>query len=813
MDKYPRGPLKYCLHSLRRIAIICMQDNVNRRKKTEKQSLKTLFLEFSYSRLQIHQLTCVMRGRIVGVMLMIGLALSCQAQLMRIWDGEAGDSAWQNALNWQPNGIPSASDTIVLNNARVGNSYQVVMPSGASRSVIAVLIIAPENGAAITLEIPSTNTAVPALQLVAPDTCLRIYNKGTLMNRSTAGTGNPILLTGTGRIENGGKYIHQTLRGNAHIVSRLSWDSKNVEGILEFDVPGNGGYILSVSARQFGTLVLSSTAAGRKTYSGSGNSKLMMWGDLIIQPSTTLNLTLNNQVELYRHLSVEGRWVHAPSASDPTGRRILFRGDSSFIRIPGAMQWGSRSNGIRLEKGKLYLRSPVRLEHDSCAMEILPMTHLHLDTNAITGPGIFSTQPHSLITLGASIGISGDTLHGNVQTQKKRISDSTGFEFTGVGRHATGSGFPATIKELKLSLQGELETENNLTVLQGMKIESGNLVIKDSATLLLKGDAITSCDTCRIKGWLYRNNNQITAMSFPIGNQFRKIPIVLKKEQPDTLLIGMNAVQVDSMATKTATYPLQHIMDSTRWSIVRQSDSMGNKQSMAIPMAAYTDSHSLLNTIARWDTTQKKWLPIAGTGGAGNDTVRSAPTHLVSGTYSLAAFNIIALPDRFIHLRSRTTKSGCVLMWKVDHPSSIVYFSIERKAGTASFQRIAQVSPTNRMDYEYALACTWFNGATIRVVGYEATGDSILSNEMKVNTIWSSARPYPNPASEFLWVPVTSSAITGIWAISSSGKQLEVGYSKLGDQIKVYIQDLLAGVYRLMIWAEGRIETIPFVKR
>jgi len=152
-------------------------------------------------------------------------------------------------------------------------------------------------------------------------------------------------------------------------------------------------------------------------------------------------------------------------------------------------------------------------------------------------------------------------------------------------------------------------------------------------------------------------------------------------------------------------------------------------------------------------------------------------------------------------------------MWKVARPSSVVYFSIERKAGTASFQRIAQVSPTNRMDYEYALACTWFNGATIRVVGYEATGDSILSNEMKVNTNWSSARPYPNPASEFLWMPIASSAITGIWAISSSGKQLEVGYSKWGDQIRVYIQDLLPGMYRLMIWAEGRIETIPFVKR
>ncbi len=750
----------------------------------------------------------------IGIVLLLGLQIASWGQLVRTWDGEGGDSSWSNAVNWHPNGLPAPTDTILLTNALVPHSYHVQLPTGTMGATIAALMIAPENPFTITLEIPSTNTASPALQLMAPDTCMRIKQGGVIINRSTAATGNPIVLTGIGRIENGGKYLHQTLRGNAHWVARLSWDKQNAHGMVEFDVPGNGGYIVSISGRQFGTLILSSSLAGRKTYSGSGSSKLIIWGELRIQSNSTLNFTLNNQIELYNDVHIEGKWIHAPSVTDLLGKRILFKGDHARLSVKGEMQWGSRSNGIRLENGLLQLATSLRLGHDSCAMEILDATHLYLDTSKLTGPGMLITQTNSFITLGDSIGISGDTLSGNIQTQKIQLSKSTGFAFIGTGRHHTGKGFPDAIGTLKNRiLQGELLIDNKLSVRDTLLLLTGKVLVCDSAELTFLGNTLIDCETCYVKGWFYRKNDRMVEFGFPIGNDLLKLPLTLIKDVADTSIIGFNSISNHPISSSSVSYPLQSISEATRWKIHCADSDSTNKKSIVIPISMFSSPPSPLNTLARWDSTRNMWAHVASPNQMGKDSIRTIPFRNPSGVYALASFNVIALPERSIHLVGSASRNGCFLRWVVSDQLSIQRFTIESKEGSKPFRKINEIVGTKSQTIEYPIPCNWLSGNNIRVVGYSQDGDSVNSNQIYIYSNWSHVRPFPNPAEEELWVPIAKESINNIYAVSNSGQRFELEFIKWGNQIQVKLKGLPAGIYRLVGWATNCSFVVPFIKK
>ncbi len=750
----------------------------------------------------------------IGIVLLLGLQIASWGQLVRTWDGEGGDSSWSNGVNWHPNGLPAPTDTILLTNALVPHSYHVQLPTGTMGATIAALMIAPENPFTITLEIPSTNTASPALQLMAPDTCMRIKQGGVIINRSTAATGNPIVLTGIGRIENGGKYLHQTLRGNAHWVARLSWDKQNAHGMIEFDVPGNGGYILSISGRQFGTLILSSSLAGRKTYSGSGSSKLIIWGELRIQSNSTLNFTLNNQIELYNDVHIEGKWIHAPSVTDLLGKRILFKGEHARLSVKGEMQWGSRSNGIRLENGLLQLATSLRLGHDSCAMEILDATHLYLDTSKLTGPGMLITQANSFITLGDSIGISGDTLRGNIQTQKIQLSKSTGFAFIGTGRHHTGKGFPDAIGTLKNRiLQGELLIDNKLSVRDTLLLLTGKVLVCDSAELTFLGNTLIDCDTCYVKGWLYRKNDRMVEFGFPIGNDLLKLPLTLIKDVADTSIIGFNSISNHPISSSSVSYPLQSISEATRWKIHCADSDSTNKKSIVIPISMFSSPPSPLNTLARWDSTRNMWAHVASPNQMGKDSIRTIPFRNPSGVYALASFNVIALPERSVQLSSSASKEGCRLRWVSSTQLEVMHYTIEVSSQGGSFRRIDSLPSHGKSIMEKTLACHLFRATTLRVVAHLVHRDSVVSNTIQVKSNWSEVRPFPNPTSESLWIYLPESTYKSLLAIGIDGKQFELPYKKWGNEVQVDVHGLRSGMYRLLVTRSGQLESIPFIKR
>ena len=72
----------------------------------------------------------------------------------KTWTGFGGDASWSNPLNWSGSALPQPTDDVLLDNADLPVSYQVILPDLAVR--LKTLHIFPSPGRNIELILPST---------------------------------------------------------------------------------------------------------------------------------------------------------------------------------------------------------------------------------------------------------------------------------------------------------------------------------------------------------------------------------------------------------------------------------------------------------------------------------------------------------------------------------------------------------------------------------------------------------------------------------------------------------------------------------
>ena len=216
----------------------------------------------------------------------------------KTWDGGAGTMNWSDAANWNDDIAPTSADDVVLDNTYVSGSYTVNLPAIAISTTINKLTITPGSGNMITLVLPSGNTANPGLNVGdnTSGTDDIILNDGAVLKNSsgaTAGTGVAVNSTtnGTLRINNGGRYIHNTGRGNSGIVARLSTAAGTETGIFEYDVPATSDYGISISGRTYGILMLSRSGATSFNYTATGSNPLTVYGNLVINANAAWTAT------------------------------------------------------------------------------------------------------------------------------------------------------------------------------------------------------------------------------------------------------------------------------------------------------------------------------------------------------------------------------------------------------------------------------------------------------------------------------------------------------------------------------------------
>jgi|GEM_PF-820984 len=231
----------------------------------------------------------------------------CYAQIT--WDGGAGTANWADADNWSSNSVPGPGDAVLLDNSAVAVSYVVNLPPGNSSTEVLSLTISPALANTITLNIPVSNTASPGLLVTGSGNAVVLNSGAVLKNSSGAAAGSTPFSISSGifRINNGGKYIHNTPRAHSNLADVLSAAAGTENGTFEFDVPAEAGsYSISASGRTYGNLVLSGSAnGGSRSYSSGGSSTLTVNGSLSLVSGATYNFGITNNIMVHGSVTVD----------------------------------------------------------------------------------------------------------------------------------------------------------------------------------------------------------------------------------------------------------------------------------------------------------------------------------------------------------------------------------------------------------------------------------------------------------------------------------------------------------------------------
>src|SRR6476661_1147155 len=187
------------------------------------------------------------------------ILISFSAFAQKKWDGEAGNNQWNNAVNWTNNTLPVTTDNVVLDNSFVAGSYNVSLPSTAV--TVKSITITPAASKTIELTLPATNTSLPGLTISGPGYGLIINSGGTFRNSSGSTSGTSVKVTDSIRINNDGRYVHNSASGHTTNVQTLATIAGTEGGIFELDIP-TASSTISLSGRTFGKLILRSLAAG-----------------------------------------------------------------------------------------------------------------------------------------------------------------------------------------------------------------------------------------------------------------------------------------------------------------------------------------------------------------------------------------------------------------------------------------------------------------------------------------------------------------------------------------------------------------------
>lgn len=460
----------------------------------------------------------------------------------KYWDGEANDGKWNTAQNWFPDGVPSMADDVVLNNNFVVTNYTVSLPNDNVSIQLNSLRVLSNGTTTTTLDIPDVNTASPALTL----NNIIIGKGGVLINNSGATAGNTFLINGGMRIEDGGKYSHRTIRGNAYLISKLTYNPSNKNGVMEFDVPGTAGYTVSLSGRSFGTLILNANkAGGKKTYSGSGNGNLTIYGNIETGIGATLTSSLNGNILLYGNLTNHGTISLNPSSQDVSGREIIFTGDSCHFFSDGIFQQNTFFRKMKIEKNaRLQLISPLNISNAKIAFEISSAAYFYPDSSYISG-GYFTADSLSTISVSSPDGISSLPNTGNIRSNSYSFHQSVCIIFDKAGNQTNGNAFPEKVAKMTINKpNGHVILNKGFQINDSLNLSRGRIYSTSENMISLTGKIINNYsnqygiffgnDESYVSGPMKIVTDTSRSLVFPIGKDDVFAPVSIYKNTADS---------------------------------------------------------------------------------------------------------------------------------------------------------------------------------------------------------------------------------------------------------------------------------------
>lgn len=756
------------------------------------------------------------------MMLWVMLCLSASAVGQKKWDGEGLDSLWSNERNWFPDGIPLPSDDVIIDNERISGGYTIMLPTGLMAVNIHSLTILPVQGNAITVALPSSNIASPALTIGSTGNAFRIGKSGIFINNSGASSGNPILLNGSFSIENGGRYVHRTQRGNATIVSRLLLEPSTHQGIFEFDVPGNAGYTLSVSGKQFGSLLLSSTTAGKKSYAGSGISDLQVYGDLEVGDSSSFTSSLNSNISIGGNLVVNGRLSLNPSLSDTINRELQFNGDSSSIAINGNWSLGNNFNQVVVKRGMLYLKSNLIMEQANASWRIRPSASMMFGIYGVLGSASMVADSTSTLGFGAAEGISTDIATGNIRMEKLSLHPKTNHVFYGEGTQQTGGRFPSVVSSITVNKpSGELTLSSPLQVSDSMMLKRGNLITDSINILTFTGSNIQASSHSFIAGPFRYWANSAKELQFPVGKASYFAPVTLSRKSTEPILVQVEYQAMGYPYPDSAiAFPVKSVSNSEYWTVkkILPSDSLPSQDILRLKLGPNSASNIIGQPLmVRIADGALNWelLPLYADNHIPN-TVASAPTILTSGIYTFGSMFPSALPREGLELCQQERNGFTRLSWTTDMDQTTTQYVVEKSSSNGPYVALDSIhskKKPGKTSYSFDLRSSTIRGDFIRVRSLDNNGRSIYSNILYTRPANEMTHVFPNPSNSILKIGPLKEPKATVLLMNTMGQIIQARSSMREYLMEMDVSHLKPGKYFLVLNGGDKKRIFPFMKQ
>jgi hypothetical protein len=750
-----------------------------------------------------------LKGLFVFLVLIKGISAKIYAQ--KKWDGGGNDSLWSNPLNWHPDGVPTSSDTVVLNNQWIPYSYHVYFPPGMVTSHALSLSIEPSSTHQISVTLPNTNTGAPGLMLYAGDTALTLNNRSIFYNASGAAAGNAIQLTGKLMIKNGGKYIHQTQRGNALLIANLATSAETQKGVFELNVPGNSAYTLSASGRNFGSLVLSGQNSSRKTYTSSGSNQLTIRGDLLINEQATFSSSLTHNINISGDMTIKGRLYINPITSDTVGRCLITTGSNNKMEVSGEFNQGSHFRKWLIGGNYQLLHSNINIDHANVKIHVQSGSTLDFGLSIIKGSGEFISDSNCNFLSSAVSIIGSDTL-ANIQTEGLNLHPAIHFTCYGSSPQATGNRFPALIGKLKIEKdQDNVFLTKYITISDSLLLINGKLISTDTISISI----LRYCNLGNEKSYFTGRINHLstnTTLFFPIGkgNLYAPIEIVRITEASQTYQIVIDSL-TPTLNSYTTLHPIQQLSSPIYWTI--KTHQQGNMREEA--QFIYTkQSNDQSACIASLDNLANQWKLASGI--KANDsllaaTLDSSATQL----FTLGKLSPQILPLSSISLQKKRNGGALILTWKVDDDENAMFYLIESSSNGSAYNitdTMMSIKQKGSYTYSKTIKLPITKSCFYRIKGIDGDGRSIISNTVVAQTQQNNVQLFPNPSRDALFLN-TSEAVRKLILINTNGEIKSVRYEREGKMLRILINELKAGYYYLVIDYSNKRTILPFVKQ
>ncbi len=761
--------------------------------------------------------------------LLIGISLSNYAQ--KRWDGEEGDGQWNSARNWLPDGVPLYTDIVILNNDILTSSYNVTLPTTTTAVEFLSIQINGSPQQLVSLEIPEASSASPAI--ITQN--ITIGKNGRIVNSSGATAGNTFSLSGFIKIENGGRYIHQTLRGNAYLISKLLMSSGCEKGIVEFDVPGNAGYTLSLSGKEFGSLVLnSSKAGGKKSYSASGSGDLIINGDLQTEKGASLISSLTSNIHVKGNMINNGSLFLNPTSSAVNGRALLFEGDSCSFNSAGTFQQNSNFKKILIDyNASLRLFSPMTITNASTKFEISPNGMFNPDTTCVLG-GSFITDSAAILTIGSPDGISNENGLGNIQCNSMEFHPKSRFLFESDGDQKSGNAFPEICAYVKMNKPiGNLLLNKTILVSDSISLIKGKIISTKEFMITLTGAFTRSMlnqnewkagnENSFINGPLRYNSDTLSVLEFPTGknNQFSPLRITRDSNFPASYTVEYfegPSERVDS----TKSYPLHNISKKEYWVIDKNTSLAEQSASEKISLYKHPTSLSELTqfpVIAWYTNDAKKWTAInPKSNGFTATSITGTSFTIKSGECTFGEVKTIALPFNDLTLSYTTRNSHTDLIWHYNNDKEVDFYQIEESLDGKTFKSIYVKESGNILNttsYHYEFIPDKIYDKYFRVSAFRNQMNITQSNIIHIGSQFEATVLYPNPTSTTLCINLTqdTESCTNMYIVTQQGQLIQPRWRNNNGTYEIDMRPINKGVYTILLYKKNRlVESKQFIK-